>query len=457
MPLPPHSFAERFIRGNILGRSWSLVVAGIGLVTSFLTLTALSVHDFGRYQLVLAALAFIGTFSVDFFDEVIQSDMSRSMAAGRRDESKRLFLEFSLLKIALAAGVSAVLFFGAALIARSYGGDIGAAIRIISFAVVIRAVRSSASLFLKSVVSLKALGASAVEELIKLAVIAGLFAFSSLGIREVLLATVIGAAGSLVYVFVPFVRAYRAAFGAVRMARRFLFAAVLKSYGGLVLFRTASHQAAKPIRPWLIKVFVGTEAVALYALAANLVTLIKDFFPLVNVSLVAWEIENPERLRTIFTRGVKYSLWVGVAVAVAALAAVPLLVLFLLPKYLAAMPLFLLLLITLPLHGISRLEYSLLTAFREQKLLTARLFMELGFTVGILALFLPVLGIFAVAVEVNWLLIWRTWFLYRRMSRKYPFLALEPKSLVWFDHEDRAILKRAFREGWGMLRGIKPV
>ena len=450
MALPPHSFAERFVRGNILDRSWSLVVAGVGLITSFLTLSALSVREFGLYQLVLAAVAFIGAFSIDFFDAVIQSDISRGIAAGKRDEAKRLFVEFAFLKIILGALMTAVLFFGAHGIARAFGGEIGGFIRIISFVFLLRAFRSTASLFLKSVVSLRALGAAAVEELIKLAIIGGLFAVGSVGIREVLLAAVFGSAGSLVYVLVPFGRAYRGAFSSVRAAPQWLFAAVMKSYGALVLFRTAAHQAAKPLRPWLIKVFVGTEAVALYALAANLATMIKDFFPLVNVSLVAWEIGNPERLKTIFTRGVKYSFWIGLAVAALSLVAVPLLVSFLLPKYLPAMPLFFLLIIAFPFHGISQLEYSLLTAFREQKILTARLFAELAISAVTLVALLPVLGILAVAVEANGAILWRVWYLQRVLGRKYPFLRLRAVSLFRFDDEDRAI----FRRGWAEIRSF---
>lgn len=452
MAPPPHSFAERFIRGNILDRSWSLVVTGGGLLTSFLTLTALSVHDFGLYQLVLAAVAFIGTFSVDFFDAVIQSDMSRSMAAGRRDESKRLFLEFATLKVGLGIAITVVLFFGANLVARAYGGDIGDYVRIISFAVAIRAVRSVASLFLKAMVSLRAIGAAAVEELIKLVLIAGLFATSTLGVREVLLATVLAAAGSLVYMLIPFAQTYRATFAAVRAARRSLLTAVVRGYGGLVLFRTATHQAAKPLRPWLIKAFVGTEAVALYALAANLITMIKDFFPLVNVSLVAWELENPERLRTIFTRGVKYSLWAGAAAALACLIAVPPLIALVLPKYLPAVPLFLFFLLSLPIHGISQLELVLLTALREQRLLTARLFAELGISAATLVSLLPVMGILAVGVEVNGALLWRVWYLQRVMGRRYPFLKFDARSLFRLDGEDRAIMRRGISEVLSVFR-----
>lgn len=446
MAPPPHSFAERFIRGNVLDRSWSLVVTGVGLLTSFLTLTALSIYEFGLYQLVLAAVAFIGTFSVDFFDAVIQSDISRGLAGGRRDESKRLFLEFASVKIGLGIAITITLFFGANLIASAYGGDIGGYIRIISFAVAIRAVRSVASLFLKAMVSLRAIGATAVEELIKLAVIAGLFATSTLGVREVLLATVLAAAGSLVYLFVPFAQTYRTTFAAVHIARRSLLAAVIRGYGGLVLFRTATHQAAKPLRPWLIKAFISTEAVALYALAANLVTMIKDFFPLVNVSLVAWELENPDRLRIIFTRGVKYSLWAGAGAALACLIAVPPLIALVLPKYLPAMPLFLFFLLSLPIHGISQLELALLTALREQRLLTARLFAELGISAAVLVSLLPVMGILAVGVEVNGALLWRVWYLQRVMGRRYPFLKFDVRSLFRFDVEDRAIFRRGLIE-----------
>lgn len=454
MALPPHSFAERFIRGNILDRSWSFVVAGVGLMTSFLTLTALSVREFGLYQLVLAAVAFIGTFSIDFFDAVVQSDISRALAAAREQEAKRLFLEFAGLKIILGLVVTAALFFGADVIARAYGaaeGPVATYIRIISIVMAVRALRSTASLFLKSVVSLKALGASAVEELTKLIIVAAFFVTSGVDVSLVLWATVLGATGSLVYVFVPFARAYQRSFASVNAASHSLFLQVMKGYGALVLFRTTVHQAAKPLRPWLVKALVGTEAVALYALAANLATLLKDFFPLVNVSLVAWEIGNPERLRTIFTRGVKYSFWAGLLLAAVSLALVPPFVGLLLPKYLPAMPLFLFLLVAFPFHGISQLEYSLLTAFREQKLLTARLFAELIISTALLLFLLPVMGILAVGVEVNGAIVWRVWYLQKALGRKYPFLKLHVRPFFRFDGEDRMIVRRGFVEALSLF------
>ncbi|MDP3727716.1 MAG: hypothetical protein Q8R35_03720, partial [bacterium] len=122
------------------------------------------------------------------------------------------------------------------------------------------------------------------------------------------------------------------------------------------------------------------------------------------------------------------------------------LVLFLLPKYLPAMPLFLLLAISFPFHGISQLEYSLLTAFREQKILTARLFAELAISLATLFVFLPVIGILAVAVEVNGAILWRVWYLQRALGRKHPLLKLHASSFLRFDAEDRAIFRRGFSE-----------
>lgn len=447
MALPPHSFAERFVRGNILDRAWSLAVAGLGLVTSFITLWALSVSDFGRYQLVLAAVAFVTAFSVDLFDEVIQSDVSCYIAEGRRGEAKRLFIEFAALKIGFGLLITAVLFFGAGPVARAYGGEaVQGYIRIISFLFVLRSVRMIASLLLKSVVSLKALGASAVEEGLKLALVAVAFFMFTLGIREVLLAAVAGAAVAMAYILIQALYAYQRVFSGIKAAGHYQLVPAFRRYGGLVLFRTALHRAAKPMRPWLIKGFVGTEAVALYALAVNLVTLIKDFIPLVGVSLVSWELGNHERLRTIFIRGAKYSFWVGLGAYALFGAVMPGAVWLILPKYLTAMPLFLLLLISLPFHGISRLEYSLLTAFREQKLLTARLIVEIVMSFVTLILLLPVIGLTAVAVEVNGAIIWRVWYLQRALGRKYPYLKLNLSAFFRFDEEDRVIFRRGFTE-----------
>lgn len=451
-----HSFAERFVRLNILNRFWSSAHTFVGLVSSFITLTALSVHQFGLYQLVLAAIALADTFSVNFFDEVVGNDISRNLSDNKRGAAKRLFHELAFLKIGLGLALVLALFFGADIVARIYDKDIGYYIRIASFLVGIRAVRSAAQVFLGAVVSLKALGASAVDEISKLFLISGFFFFSELSISRVLVATLVGALCALLYVVINMLREYSLFFRDVSALKVFLLKDILKKYGSWVLVRNAIKKAAKPIQPWLIVTFLGAEAVALYTLAVNLVTMVKDLFPAAGSSLLAWEVNNTERLRTIFSRGIKYSVLYGLLLMIFSFFFIPAIVAVLFPKYLQAMPLFSLYLLVVPLHGVQTLEMAVLTALREQKVLAARIAVEVMIRVGLFIMLVPFIGILADGAGVIAVVVWRTWFLYGQISRKYPEFKPELKMLFSFDQEDRLIAKRAFGEARAFLLGFLP-
>ena len=452
--LSSHSFAERFIRGNILAKFWSSAHTFVGLVTSFITLTALSVHQFGLYQLVLAAVALTDTFSVNFFDEVVSNDISRAISDNRQGMAKRLFHELALLKVGLGILLALSLFFGADIVAKVYDKDIGSYIRIASFLIGIRAIRSTAQIFLASVVSLRALGTPAVEEISKLVLVSGFFFFAELSIDRVLIATLIGASAALVYVSIPFFREYRSVFGGSAAVREFLLVGIVKSYGAWVLLRSTIKKIAKPVQPWLIVTFLNTEAVALYALAANLVTMVKDFFPAASSSLLAWEVNNVSRLKYIFGRGMKYSLLYGLALAAFAFFFVPLIVEMLFPKYLPATPLFSIFLISVPFHGIQTLEMAILTALREQKVLAMRLFAEILIGFGVFIALVPFIGLLAAGLGAVIPTLWRAWFLYRQIIKKYPELKPDVSALFRFDQEDRLIAARALGEVRSFLAGF---
>lgn len=442
----PHSFAERFIRLNIFKRFWVSAGSVIGFVGSFIILTAFSIHEFGLYQLVLAAVALTDAVSVNFFDEVVSNDITRALADKQKGVARRLFHELAFFRIGLGILSACALFAGANVIAKMYDADIGFYIQLASLLVVVRAVRSTADLFLRAVASFRSMGALVIEDVAKIGIVGGLFFFSYLSISWVLIATLIGSVAALLYVGTGFVLEYIAFFSKVESARGFLFFGVIRAYGHLVLFRAAIKRVAKSIRPWLIATLLNVEAVALYTLATNLVTMLKDFFPSVGSALLAWEANHMNRLSHIFSRGIKYSFWYGLAFGGVSLLFVPLLVRLFLPKYLSAMPLFFVFLISVPFHGVQTLEMEILTALREQKILTARVVAEIIMGSGLIIILAPFIGIFATGVGPVAAILWRTWFLYRRIVKKYPELRPDMKTLFRFDKEDRRIVMRAAAE-----------
>lgn len=440
------SFAERFVRVNIIRRFWTSLHMVVGLFGSFIMLTALSVYEFGLYQLVLAAVSLTTIFSADIFDEVVQNDISRALGEKQTGVAKRLFHELAALKIGLGVLASLVLFLAANLVAGVYHQDIGSYVRIASILVVLYAVRSTANIFLRSVVSSKSMGASVIEDVVKLGFVSTFFAFGQLSVYWVLIATLLGASAALLYICIGFLREYAEVFRGVKGASRWLFKDTVRTYGKWILFRAVIKRTAKPVRPWLIVTLLNAEAVALYTLASNLVTMLKDFFPSAGSSLLALEVGDFSRMRRIFSRGIKYSFIYGAFMAAAAVVAVPWLVSFFLPKYLPAVPLFFVFLVSVPLHGIQTLETEILVALREQKVLTARLLTEIVIGSGLIIALAPIIGVFATGIGPVAAISWRTWFLYKQIVRKYPGLRPDRHSLLMFDDEDLRIAKRAVLE-----------
>src|SRR3989344_4691667 len=137
-PVARASFSELFIWAASRRQIFNIALQALGLASSFVVLGALSVHQFGLYQLILAAVAIAGAFTSGLFDDVVTNEIGQSLAEGRPESAKRLFRQFFIVKIFLALAVAAILFFGADLVARYYDRDIAGYIRLASVLAFIR-------------------------------------------------------------------------------------------------------------------------------------------------------------------------------------------------------------------------------------------------------------------------------------------------------------------------------
>lgn len=446
-PAKPLSLSRRILQGELASQFWNAAAKGLGLINSFLVLAALSVYDFGLYQLILAAMAIAHTLSTGLFDEIVFTDTARGLAEGRARESKRLFGEFLAFKVIVGLALTVAIFLGAERIAAHYGALISGLLKIASLLIIVEALREAQGLFFDATVSLAGFAVPAVGELAKLPVLLAFLAVSSLGIREVLVASVIGASAALIYSTLAFARGYRRTFGHVRAGPAPLLLPTFRRYGWLVAVRYAVSRVSKNIRPWLIKAFVGTEAVAFYALAINLITLAQSLIPTAMIGRVLpWQAADPKRLRYVFGRSIKYVFWLGAALAVILAVLAPPLINLIFPKYAPATPLFLAFLPILVLYGVYKLLKSLLVALREQRVLTARLVTEMILVSGLNVLLLPLIGLWGVAVEYALTYAWRVGLFWQALGRNHPELRVRAFSLLSVDGDDRAIAAAIGRE-----------
>jgi len=446
-PVARASFSELFIWAASRRQIFNIALQALGLASSFVVLGALSVHQFGLYQLILAAVAIAGAFTSGLFDDVVTNEIGQSLAEGRPESAKRLFRQFFIVKIFLALAVAAILFFGADLVARYYDRDIAGYIRLASVLAFIGPLRAAESLFFRSVRSFVAFGVETLQEVIRMAALGAFWFWGSLDLTGVLAAGVIAALCALAYTSFFFIREYRRRFGAISAESGQPLVGIVRGYGRWVFLRYGATRALKGSDVWIVRVFLSTEAVAFYALAINLIAFVQSVIP-TNILgiLLPWEIQNPERRGRIYRRMVKYGVFFGAAVGAGASIAVPLLIGLLFPKYMPAMPVFLYMLITLPFFAVYKFQKSFLIALREQKVLALRRISEELLSIAVLALFLPLFGLYAAVIAYVVLYGWRVTFFTLYLNRHHPDLRAPLSEIFSFNEDDRLLLSRIIRE-----------
>ena len=127
------SLGEFLIKGESVTRMWDLVGSAFSLINSFFIIQALSLYQFGLYQLVLAFIGLVNSFNLDLFDTVVNVEIRRYFNSGKIAVAKRILKEYAVVKIVVAILMTIGVFLGANLVAHYYGSDVAQFIRIASF------------------------------------------------------------------------------------------------------------------------------------------------------------------------------------------------------------------------------------------------------------------------------------------------------------------------------------
>lgn len=450
------SLFHYFIKGEAAKRVYDVIATSFGLLNSFLVITYLSVFHFGLYQLVLSFVAILESFNVGLLETIVVVEMRRAFNIGRREIAKRLFLEHTVAKLALALIITALIFFSANLIAERYSENIGLFIKIASALVLIRSLQSLETTFFQSVVAWTHWSFPSIREIVKLGLLLVFLAQPPFTILDVLLAHVGGELLALLSVSIfGFIRRYRRAFQAVAFAKEFLLARLIKERGWWVLVRYGFSKITKNTMPWFIKFFINTEAVAFYALSINLVSFVESVMPLTTIGpIFMLKADQRETLSFIFKRSAKYVFWLGVLVAAVAVLAVPPLLVFLFPKYLPAVPLVYLLLLALPLYGVYKLLKIILSVLREDRILAFRVINEvLVIPIGAV-ICLPLFGLVGAGFVYLATYLERVWFFYGQLVKKYPDFRVKPRMLFSIDDTDRQYFIKTLERGRNFFKRV---
>ncbi|MEK7612052.1 MAG: oligosaccharide flippase family protein [Patescibacteria group bacterium] len=439
------SFTKILVAGETLLGFWNATSKVLGLINSFFIIYSLSLFQYGLYQLILA---FIGLVSVGLFDGingVVLNDIIRRENEEKQETAKALFRDFVKIKLALGLLLSTGVFLSANFIASIYDKDIGTFIRIVSIIFIFDAIISSFDVFLRVKLRLRSIAIqSFIREVAKTITLGFFLSIGTVLIREVLIAHVISIFTLVIFLFIV---SHRDFFYYLKSKTNSGLLGILNEYGKWAILKEYSKRFGSGLRPWFIKVFISTEAVALFSVAMSIISFLQSYFPgNFLTSLVPRELSDPVRLRRIFVRGLKYLNLIGLFFAVVGMLLVPIAITYFLPKYTSALPYFILLTLMLPLYGISKMTGSMLVAYREQRSIFFRTIFFVILLLGLSPILFTTLGLYGVVLVVLIDYLTSTLYFLIRVWKIKPALRFQMSELFIFDAYDRNFIGNVIRE-----------
>ena len=296
----------------------------MGALDSFFILKSLSLYQFGVYQLFLSGYATLSDFFHDVFAEVAGNDLQRFVGEDKEAAAKKLFLEYAAFRMIMGVIPWAIVMAGASLFSDRYGPDAILWARILSFLFLIDAAMNVSLLLLKLRLEFRLLALlPTVEKIIQFILLGYFFFFSHLGIREIFAAQVVS---SLLILFLTapwLARAFRP-WRIIAARRGMMLPAIVRSYGKWALPRSLLTDFNGRVRPWIIKLFLSTEAGGVFGVAYTFISLVKDLLPTRTLTmLVPRKVHDKPYKDFLFVYGTKYYLLLSIILSTCAAVAVP--------------------------------------------------------------------------------------------------------------------------------------
>ena len=450
------SFMAIFLKGEAISTFWNLVTKAIGLLNTFLTITSLTLYQYGVFQLLLS---FSGVPSdiLNLGSAIISNEMSRAIADNRLGDAKRIFLEYSLVRIVITFIAWAIIFFGSVYLFSSYDLDFVKDMRMISFVILSEGlfvlIRLLCLVRLKfSVVAQR----YTINKAIQSVVLIYYFLQGNLGLKQLILSIIIASSLSVLAVSYQFFKVYFK-WNHIAITPNVLLWNIFITYGTWDTLRQFINKITFRVKPWLVKFFISTEAVAIYSIAETIVTTIQDLIPSNTMqSLVPLWIKDKHLSVKMFSYGIKYFVLGSILVVISALVVVPPVVYTFFSKYAQSIPLFYFMLFNLPIFAAGIIIGNYLIAFRKQKYLFFLHLLRNSLSLGLIVSTLPFIGLWGLALEfvlIPLIMVITNYIYTKNQDKGFHF---DFKIIFGFKEEDRIILRKGISivRGWFVRYGI---
>ncbi len=430
--------ARNLIEGEVISGFWNLSVKFVVLINSAMILTLLTVYDFGLYQLVISFITIASSLTSGGIDSIVEVSLSRFIGQLNIRSAKRLFLEYAGAKTVLGVILAILVFLGADIISNYYSQGLGIYIKIASIMILIESMQSVQDSFFRSKISFLNLSVPLAGELVKTLIIVTLFITKQgLNIKTVLIIHIVSQFCALAFSSFYFIKAYFKLFAQSALASNGILWPLVKAHGLWVLLRNILSKLSSSTRLWLVKFFLNTEAVAIYSLARSALAFIITLFPIGTMGLLLpRELDDHKRLRHIFARMLKYSSFLGLLLGICFFIFVPMVIHYFFPKYSEAVSLIKLMSVVFFLYGFYKVLRMMIIALQEQRILFIRSFDNTFLSIGLLALLLPILGVWGAALEYVITYAITTILFYYWLVKARPYLKIRVKEIFVFNRDD---------------------
>jgi len=383
----PKSLSAKIGEGLFFFISNALLLKAIGLISIFLILRQLTVYEYGVSELVFSVVALMNLFLLPGIGDLLLAEIGIEKGEGNLSRIKKLFSDYAKLSISLGIIFWLLLFFGASIIGDFYGKNIANLFRIASFLFIFSGFRTLMTLLFN--IYLKFFNFSLIsflDELGKLCFLALFFFYFHLRIEGIFLAHVFSQMITFFVLIPSSLKIYRT-FASVSASRDISLKQIFLKHGKWGVFISYLKTLSDNIRLWLIKFFLGTEAVGLFAVAYGLFGHTSALFPLSSVvrPVIPQYVHLKEKFYHLLEKSMKYQLLGYLFIGIIAFFLFPPIIIRLFPNYASSIFLFKGMLFALIPISFAAIFTQTFYAIRAQK----SFFLALFVPFASIAVFLP--------------------------------------------------------------------
>ncbi len=424
----------------------SVVIRLAGLIYLFVILRTLSVYEYGVVELVLSIPPLLSFFALPGLETTLIADMGVEREKGDRGRMRYLFESFLSVRLLLAAVAWALVFFSAPFVAAFYNAHIGNMVRVVSFVFLSGALRTLYLVLFRVGLKFKVIALySALEEVLKLTLLLLLLQLTPVPPLAAVGAYV-GAEWIALLALAPWAaQVRRELFAGARGTRGFRAVLhLLRAHGKWSVFSTYMGSFHNSIRLWLIKFFVSTEAVAVFAVAQGLLQQTAALFPLnrVLMPIIPQYVARKDIFLKLVDKAIKYQLIGYAALGAGAAIFFPPILGMIFPQYENSFSLFRIMLLALLPGAVGGVFGAAFFALKRQKDLFGALVKNAVFSIVLSLVLLPLWGVVGAAVELILARTFYAWERYRVLKRVYPGFSPTLRDFLSFDAFDLMLLKR---------------